>query len=64
MRLAEDPPMKFSLTGTGRGGGPLELKIKNNKIKITKLIAPEMWRTEYIFYDGDRSGRGAAWAQN
>jgi hypothetical protein len=42
MRLAENAPMKFSLTGTGRGGGPLELKIKNNKIKITKVIAPDI----------------------
>jgi hypothetical protein len=28
MRKAEDAPMKYSLTGTGRGGGPLVLKIK------------------------------------
>jgi hypothetical protein len=33
MRLAEDDPIKFPLSGTRRGGGPLELKIIT-KIKI------------------------------
>jgi hypothetical protein len=61
MRLPDDPPIPFSLTRTGRGGGQLEAKIK--KIK-NKEIAPAGRRTDYISSDGDRSGRGAARAQN
>jgi hypothetical protein len=34
LRLAEDAPITFSLTGTGLGGGLLELKIKNNKKRL------------------------------
>jgi hypothetical protein len=61
LSLAEDAPITFSLTGTGRGGGPLELKIKKD---IKKEIAPVGRRTDYIFSDGDSSWRGDPRAQN
>jgi hypothetical protein len=64
LRLAEDAPIEFPLTVTGRGGGPLALKkLKNNKYK-KKEIAPGRGRTDYIFSDGDRSGCGAARDKN
>jgi hypothetical protein len=34
LRLAEDATTKFSLTVTGRGAGPLELKIKKIKVRL------------------------------
>jgi hypothetical protein len=59
--LPDDAPIPFSLTWTGRGGGPLELKIKK---KIKKGMAPAGRRTDSILSDKDRSGRAAARAQN
>jgi hypothetical protein len=59
--LAEDAPIKYSLTGTGLGGGPLELKIKKNK---KKEIAPAGRRTDSIYSDKDVSGRVSARNQN
>jgi hypothetical protein len=63
LRLPDDAPITFSLTGTSRGGGPLALNIKKNKKKL-KEIAPGRERTDEFFSDGDRSGRGAARDQN
>jgi hypothetical protein len=40
MRLAEDAPIKLSLTGTGRGGGPLGLKKKIKKLLRLPEDAP------------------------
>jgi hypothetical protein len=40
LRLAEDAPIKFSLTGTGRGGEPLDLNIKK-RIKINLFRMPD-----------------------
>jgi hypothetical protein len=42
LRLAVDARFKYPLTGTRRGGGPLDLKIKIKKIKE---IAPAGRRT-------------------
>jgi hypothetical protein len=61
LHLAEDAPVKFSLTGTGLAGGPLELKIK---YQIKKEIAPAGRHTVSIFSHKDMSGRRAARAQN
>jgi hypothetical protein len=41
LRQKEDAPIKFSVTGTGRVGGLLELKIKK---KNRKNIAPARGR--------------------
>jgi hypothetical protein len=40
MRLPDDAPFPFSLTRTGRGGWPLELKFKK-KIKTKRLRLPD-----------------------
>jgi hypothetical protein len=53
LRQPDDAPIPYSLTRTGRGGWPLELKIRNKK-----AIAPAGRRTNSIFSDKDRSGRG------
>jgi hypothetical protein len=50
LRLQDDAPIPFSLTRTGRGGGPLDLKIKK---KVGKWIAPAGRRTDSIFFDKD-----------
>jgi hypothetical protein len=55
--MTVDAPIPFPLTRTGRGEGPLVLKIKKN-IKNTE-IAPAGRRT-FPFSDKDRSDRGAA----
>jgi hypothetical protein len=59
--MPEDAPIKLSLTGSGRGGWPLELKIKKY---IIKEIAPAGRRTDYVFSHKDRFRRGAGRAQN
>jgi hypothetical protein len=58
--MPDDAPIKFSLTGTGRGGVPLE---HINK-KKNKEFEPAGRRNDSIFSDGEMSARGAARAQN
>jgi hypothetical protein len=55
LRLPDDAPINFSLTRTGQAWGPLELKIKK---EIKKEVALAGRRTDSIFSDKDRSGRG------
>jgi hypothetical protein len=55
--LPDVAPITFSLMVTCRIWGPLALKIKKKNNKKEE-IAPGRGRTDYIFSEGDRSGRG------
>jgi hypothetical protein len=54
LRLPDDVPIPFSLTRTGRCGGPLELKLKK-KIK-KKLRLPDDARATFSLTSTGRGG--------